>query len=113
MARKHRDYLIQEVGMAELPRADVHGNVEVCGRWTRGPCGELYARGFQHPLAQGQDQAGILGQRDELDGRHHAAPRMPPSHQCFGAGHLAGAVDLRLVMQHEFVFAYALPQIGF
>src|SRR5262249_50088572 len=36
---------------------------------------------WQHPLAERNDQAGLLGEGNELAGRDHAALRMGPAHQ--------------------------------
>ena len=40
-------------------------------------------RGAQHPARQRLDQPGLLGDGNELVGRHQAAQRVLPAHQRF------------------------------
>ena len=71
------------------------------------------ARGLaQRPLRQRHDQAGVLGQRNEVARRHQLAAALP-AHQRLGAHHARGAhVDLGLVVQHQFVALDGLVQRG-
>ena len=77
----------------------------------------------QHPVADGDDEAGLLGHRDELAGRHLAQLGVAPADQRLGAHHVAGLqVDLRLVVQaealagqrlaHGMVQPHALAHVG-
>ena len=57
----------------------------------------------QHPAADGDDQAGLLGDRDEAIRRHEFPVGALPAEQGFGADDLAGVeVDLRLVDDGQF-----------
>ena len=76
------------------------------------PMGRLHAGGAQHPFAERQDQAGFLGQRDEVGRRDHAALGMIPAHQRLEAGDLAGLqVEDRLVVDLELAVGDGLAQV--
>jgi hypothetical protein len=63
---------------------------------------ELAARLFEHPRAERHDEAGLLGQRDEVAGQDQPARRVLPAHQRLEAGDGAGVnVDDRLVVHLE------------
>jgi hypothetical protein len=65
-----------------------------------------------HPAADGHDQPGLLRQRDELVGRHDAAPRMTPADQGLGADDgLAGKIEDGLVEQEELLVPEGRAQI--
>ena len=66
----------------------------------------------QYPAAQGQDEPGLLGQRDEIGGRDHAALRVLPAHQRLGSQQVAGGVHHRLVVQQKLVARQALADIA-
>ena len=92
----------------ELDRRDVDGDADM-GR----PGGGFGAGGAQHPLPDLLDQAGFLGDRNEIGGRDHAAHRMPPAQQRLAAGDLVAAqVDQRLVMEFEAAFRQRGAQIA-
>ena len=58
----------------------------------------------QHPVADGDDEAAVLGHRDEARRRHLAQLGVAPAQQRLGADDAAvGQVDLRLVVQPEAV----------
>ena len=59
-----------EVGRAELDGRDVDGDREVPERHRVG------ARALEHPGAERHDQAGGLGDGDEVGGRHRLAARL-------------------------------------
>ena len=66
------------------------------------PGGALADRGLQDEPGERTDQAGVLGQRDELVRRDVAPHRVLPPQQRLHAGHAAGArLGLRLVVQLE------------
>jgi hypothetical protein len=50
----------------------------------------MRAGGAQHPFAERQDEAGLLGQRNEVERRDHAALGVVPAQQRLEAGDLAG-----------------------
>jgi hypothetical protein len=72
------------------------------------------AAGLDEQLApEGDDEAGVLGQRDDLGGRHHPADRVLPAHERFDAGHLARPhVDDRLVAEGELAGVERPRQVG-
>ncbi len=77
------------------------------------PFGHLRAGLAQHPVADGDDDAGFLGHRNEIGGRQQAALRMPPAQQGLETAHFTGmGVDLRLIEQHEFVARQRAAQVG-
>ncbi len=53
------------------------------------PLTKLLARAFQNPQTQGNDQAGIFGQRNEVGRINKPSFRMLPTNQCFKAGELS------------------------
>src|SRR5690606_8572327 len=67
---------------------------------------------FEHPQADRQDLAGVLGHRDELGRRALFAVRRVPAQQRLDAAHAAVAqADGRLVDQAQFVAAERLAQL--
>ncbi len=62
----------------------------------------LPAGAAQHPFADAQDQAGLLGHRNELGRGHDAQLVVGPTQQRLHAGNPARAhVELRLIVQGE------------
>jgi len=98
--------------MPELAHADIDGDAQRCGRRPLRPDGQLLASRGQRPVAQRQDQATFLGQRNEIGRHDQPAPGMLPAQQGLDAGHAALAVHLGLVMQHELLLAHAGVQLG-
>ena len=69
---------------------------------------------LEHPASERDDQAGLLGERNELAGREHAALGMAPPHERLGADDAAGLqVDDRLVVQEKLRAFDRAVQIGF
>ena len=104
---------LDQVLLVELARGQVHGDGQ---RRQAGlaPGHQLLAGGAQHPGADLDDEPGLLGNRNELGGRHRLAARRTPAQQRFDADlHAAGEVDLRLVIQHEFVALDRTTQAAF
>ena len=65
---------------------DIAGEVHRDGQPVGGgdlpaPVLELPRRGLQHPLIDGDDQAGLLRQPEKLGGRHEPEPRMLPARE--------------------------------
>ena len=93
----------------ELHRRNVDGNANV-----RRPARSLAAGGVEHPLADFLDQAGLLGDRDELRRRDHAAARMPPAQERLAANDfLAADIDERLIMDRETAFDHGGAHVVF
>ena len=66
--------------------------------------GELAAGLGHHPLAQAEDEPGLLGERDEMAGEQAAMARVVPPHQRLDApGPPAAETDDRLVVERELV----------
>ena len=71
------------------------------------------AHPVQHPLADVEDEVGLLGQRDELRGRDVAVPGQAPAQQRLGADDPAVAqVDLGLVLDHQLVALERAAQLA-
>ena len=67
-----------------------------------------------HPLAQSDDQAGLLGDRDEFGRGDRAENRVIPAHQGFGRNHLSrGQFDDGLVDEVQLGGADGAAQAGF
>ncbi len=104
---------VDEFRRRKLVSGHVHGHPQ---RWQAVllPQPVLPAGLAQHPFADRTDQAGVLGQRDEVRRRDQAALRMLPADQGLDAGDQAAAqVHLRLVEQHQFGPLQGLAQVGF
>ncbi|MCY1330982.1 hypothetical protein D9M69_166320 [compost metagenome] len=99
--------------MVELARADIHRHDQPGGVRVPGPGHQLGAGGLERPAAQRQDQAGFLGQGNELGGEHDAAFRVLPAHERLRTDDAAGAVHLRLEIQQQVLVLQALAQVGF
>src|ERR1700732_3474779 len=66
------------------------------------PARRIGAGGSQHPFAEPRDEAGLLGDRNELGRCDHTTFGMMPAHQCFAATDLIRLeVDNRLVIDLE------------
>ena len=75
------------------------------------PAPDLGAGGAQDPGADRHDQAGLLGQRDELGRRHQPEIGVEPAQQRLDAEHRpVGEADLGLVVDHELAVLERLPQ---
>ena len=101
--RQHLGHAVHQVGLGELPAGQV--DVDLQRRPVREipvPDRGLLAGPAQHPFADRHDQAGLLGQRDEVQRRQHAAVGMVPAHQRLDADDLAGIQrhDGLVVQQH-------------
>ncbi|MCY1422975.1 hypothetical protein D9M71_386770 [compost metagenome] len=78
------------------------------------PFAQLPASLVEHPLADGDDAAVLLGQRDELVRRHKAQFRVLPANQRLDADHAKVAVaDLRLVDQVQLIAVEGFAQVLF
>ncbi len=96
-------YRLDEFRLAELVRRNIDRHFAHVDALVE-PGLDLAAGGEQHPVAERQDQAAFLGDRDELGRANQAALRVAPANQGFDADHLAAEqVDLWLVVQHQLV----------
>jgi hypothetical protein len=76
------------------------------------PLARLAQCRLAHPERQQADEAGVLGERDELGRRDQPPLGMGPAQQRLGAVDAAGQVDLRLVVQDELVAVDGPAQVG-
>ncbi len=77
------------------------------------PRARLAAGLLQHPGADRHDEAGLLGDRDEVHRRDHAAGRVVPTHQGLEARQIAGIeIDDRLIEHEQLFAAQGLVQVG-
>src|SRR4051794_18305929 len=90
-----------KAGLPELSGGDVYPYTG--DRHTLAfPALELPAHLFDHPRADGNDQAALLGRRHELARGQESPLRVLPMHQRFdGFDTVIGKTDLRLIQQHE------------
>ena len=90
-----------EVGVRQLPRGEVERDLDRPDP-TRLPLGRLARRLVQHPIADPQHQAALLGDRHEIGSREQASFGVVPSNQRL---HSEDAPvpqrDLRLVVKLE------------
>jgi hypothetical protein len=69
------------------------------------------AGGVQHEASDGDDQAALLGEADELAGHHQPALRVVPAHQRLQPHHVAaGQLEHRLVADGELLLQHRLAQ---
>ena len=104
--------MAEEVGVVELARRDVDRHVHRSAVQTV-EVGRLRACLRQHPFAEPHDQARLLGERDELDGRELACRRMLPADERLVARDLVAVeVDDRLVVEPELLARDALAELA-
>ena len=70
-----------QVGVLELAHGDVDAHAQPAQRGAVLPLGGLTGRLLQHPPADRHDEAGLLGERDELQRGDQAALGVPPAQQ--------------------------------
>src|SRR5665213_554360 len=108
-----RKQAFQKLLVLKLDRGDIDGH----GRY-RQPCihpGPLLRACFtKDPGADGQNQAGVFRYRNEPHRRDRAASGRPPADQRFGSGNRSSLeIDLRLVVEREFLSIQGAPQVLF
>ena len=103
-----QDRLVERAAV-ELHRRDVDRDPDMLG-----PARRLRAGLADHPRADRDDQAGVLGDGDELDRRDQPARRMVPADQRLErADAVVLEVEQRLVIQLELAALEREPQVGF
>src|SRR5205085_6593039 len=91
---------ITEIRVDEVTRRDIDRNVH--RQPALAPGGALRNRFVEHPVGNGADVSGLLGEPDELVGRHDTACWMAPTYQRFYIVLVAASEsDFRLVLEHE------------
>ena len=113
-ARQHRAQILDQVVAQQLARRDVDAGEQRLARPQRALPGAELARGaLEHEQAELDDQAGFLGERDELVRRHAAQLRMIPAHQRLEAGDRAVLEPHdRLVEDRDLLALERAAQIG-
>ena len=105
--------LVDEVRLDELASRQVDRHEQLRTVRPRiAPGSGLPAGGLEHPAAERQDEAGLLGQRDEGDRRHEATYGMLPADERLEADDaLGGQVDQRLIVQPKLATLDALTEV--
>ena len=104
------EHALQEIVIAKLHCGNVyrHGGQ---GQARAHPGLRLGARFAQDPIADGDDQAAVFGNGNEIPWRDQPAQGMGPADQCFRAGDFSGLeIDLGLIVQCEFLAFESAPQ---
>ena len=97
---------------ATLPRRNWIGDRLTATRTSSGHFAHVAAGLAQHPVADLDDQAHLLGDRNELGRRDHAAQRMRPAQQRLAGRDLLGLqVEQRLVVDLEGVVGERVAQV--
>ena len=112
--RDRRRHLPGQLRRAQLVRREIDRHAQAAAHALGAPGRQLPAGFVEHPGAERFDHARLLGDRNELERRDHAALRMLPADQRLDAAQLAVApIDLRLVVDLELPFEQRRMQIAF
>jgi hypothetical protein len=104
VAPQHRGDVLDERRVVQLARRQVHRQRRRVVAVRAPPAGRLGARGVEHPAADLDDEAALLGARDELVGPDHPALGMLPAHERLDRdGAPVAQVDDRLEVDDELV----------
>ncbi|MNI19017.1 hypothetical protein D3C73_724380 [compost metagenome] len=102
-----------QFGVVQLHGGQVHRHAQVAETLVV-PVAQLFAGLIQHPLANGNDGAVLLGQRNKQVWRNQPVFRVLPANQRLHTDHPVIAVaDLRLVDQIELLAGQCVAQIFF
>ncbi len=110
---KNRRQQRDEIRFGELARADVDGQRQAGRCRLALPACQLEAGSAHDPGADLDDEPAFFGDADEVKRQHDLAIGLVPAQQRFGPDHAARAVELRLVVQYEFVALQRAPQAAF
>src|SRR3954469_19712271 len=113
-ARERPLHLAEELGPGELAARHVDGDAEVGGvREALAPGGDLGGRLLEHPAAERRDEAGLLGQADELGRADDAVAGTVPADERLDADQaLVGDVEDRLVVDAELLALDGAAQVA-
>ena len=110
---EHTLHDLGEVAIDHLAGRQVHRDRDRLLTRRHRPVDRISDRSGEHPLADFDDDSRLLGQRNELSWRHHAAVRVVPAHQRFGPDDLLRAqLHDRLIHHRQFATIHCLAQIG-
>ena len=110
--RQRLQHAANKARLAKLACADIHGDRKVARGFVPAPALQLFARGLQHKLAQRQNQAGLLGQGNEVTGADHAALWVTPAHQRLHTDQAGVVVHHGLVVHAQRATHQPLAQVG-
>ena len=105
MARQDVGQPVAQFGVEQVARGEVdrHPERQALRAWV----GQQARNFFKHPHLEVAHKPGLLGQRNELLGRHQTALRVLPAHQRLGRqarlsvqGHLGLQVQAQLLVLH-------------
>ena len=103
---------VHEIVAREEPRRDVHRDAERLAEHPL-PRRRLAAGVAEHRIGERHDEAGLLGDRDEIGRPDHPAAGTRPAHERLEAADLRrGQLDDRLVDEREVVALDRLAQLG-
>jgi hypothetical protein len=103
--------VVDDAGGVQLAHGQVDGDGERAAGELR-PGGGLHAGALEDPPAQGDDEAGFLGQRYELEGRDQAERGVGPTHEGFEAAQVPRRqVHVGLVLEAELAVVQPGPQV--
>src|SRR5882724_13561459 len=104
------EYPFKKVLVPEFHRRDVHRH-STQGQACIQPGPGLLARFTKDPVADRKNQAAVFRDGNKLPRSDRPASRMRPAYQRFRAGNLAcPQIDLRLIVQREFLPLQGAPQ---
>ena len=104
---------LHELLVLELLEGHIDGELDVVIALQR-QLVQVLAGLMHHPVAQWDNQPAFLRHRDELSRRQQTPIGVLPAHQPFRTDDaVAGDVDARLVVQHEFLIADGAADLGF
>src|SRR5206468_5206583 len=107
VGERAKDGLVQRAAM-ELHRGDIDRDADMFG-----PGRGARARLAHHPRADRDDEAGVLGDRNEVGGRDQPQLRMTPAEQRLErADPILFEIEQRLVVKLEFAALQRKPQVA-
>ena len=104
---------VREIFLLKLSGADIDRDLQERRPRVTLPGLDLPAGAFHDPGTDRQDEAGFLGQRDEVGRRDESAASRLPAQQDFGADHLSGRPHQRLIVGLQLIAFERLAQIAF
>src|SRR4051794_29718217 len=86
-ALEHGAYGRNELRRLDLAGREVHRDLDLIATGQLGPSRRLDARLLEDPPAHRNDEAALLGQRDEVDRRHETMTGTMPTDERLDMGH--------------------------
>jgi hypothetical protein len=108
---QHRHHLGRQILVHQVARRQVDADAQIeAARLSllRGARGSV-----DHPGGELADEAGLLGERNEITGQHQSASRMLPAQQRLGGDHLSGLkIDFGLQVQAQLAGPHGLSKFA-